>query len=90
MVFGKGGVKMKDINKTVNVTAFRFKKNRELYPKRIEIDGKTITFVDSGLTCNILRGGDMSKILMLTDGLQQFRLRYDNHGGVWTLLSISS
>lgn len=81
---------MKDINKTVNVTAFRFKKNQELYPKRIEIDGKTITFVDSGLTCHILRGGDMSKIIMLSDGLQQFRLRYDNHGGVWTLLSISS
>lgn len=78
------------INKTVNVTAFRFNKNQELYPQRIEVDGKTYSFVDTGLCCTIRRGGQLSKILTLTDGQQQFRLRSDDRGGIWTLLSMGA
>ncbi len=81
---------MKNINKTVNVTAFGFRKNQELYPQRIEVDGKTVSFVDSGISCHVQRAGHLSKILTLTDGLQQFRLRSDDRGGVWTLLSMGA
>jgi len=81
---------MNNINKTVNVTAFRFKKNQELYPQRIEVDGEEFNFVDTGLSCKIRRAGQLSTILTMTDGLQQFRLRRDDRGGIWTLLSMSA
>lgn len=80
----------KNINKTVNVTAFRFGKNQRMYPKRIALDGRTIEFVDAGICCRVQTGGSLSQILNLTDGLQQFTLRSDGRGGLWTLLSMSA
>lgn len=80
----------KNINKTVNVTAMKFGRNFMAYPTRMEFDGTTYQFVDSGLRLTVRRSGMISQILTLSDGLQQFKLRSDNHGGVWTLLSISA
>jgi len=80
----------KHINKTVNVTAFRFGKNQRMYPTRITLDGRTIEFVDSGICCKVQSGGKLSHILNLTDGLQQFTLRSDGRGGLWILLSMSA
>ena len=85
------GVDMtKTINKTVNVTAMKFGKNFSAYPTRMELDGDVYTFVDPGLSLTIRSRGVVSKILILSDGLQQFRLRSDGRGGVWTLLSIGA
>jgi hypothetical protein len=79
----------KNINKTVNVMAFRFAKNR-MYPQRIEVDGREYEFIDSGLCCKIQSGDTFRQVLSLTDGLQQFILRSDGRGGLWTLLSMSA
>lgn len=78
------------INKEVNVTAVGFKKNLSTYPRQMEWGGNTIDFVDAGLSCLIDRGGRLSQILTLSDGRAQFRLRSDNRGGMWTLLSVSA
>lgn len=80
----------KHINKTVNVTAFRFGKNQRMYPQRIEVDGQVYQFIDSGICCKVQSGGKLSQVLNITDGLQQFTLRSDDRGGVWTLLSMSA
>jgi len=78
------------INKEVTVTAVGFKKNLAAYPRAMEFEGKTYDFIDQGLSCVIRHGGRLSQILSLTDGSRQSRLRSDNHGGVWTLLTISA
>ena len=78
------------INKEVTVTAVGFKKNLAAYPRAIEFEGTTYDFVDQGLSCVVRQGSRLSQILMLSDGPRQFRLRSDNSGGIWTLLSISA
>lgn len=80
----------KNINKTVNVTAMRFGKNLVAYPTKVEFDGRTIEFVEPGLALTVRRRGMISHILTLSDGLQQFRLRSDDHSGAWTLISITA
>lgn len=78
------------INKPVHVTALGFKKNLTAYPRQIEFDGRIYDFVDAGLSCLVSKGGLASQIMTLTDGQSQFRLRSDNRGGLWTLLSMSA
>lgn len=78
------------INKEVNVTAMGFKKNLSAYPREMEYEGHTYNFVDSGLSCVVRHGERIAQILTLSDGYMQFRLRSDNRGGIWTLLSMSA
>ena len=78
------------INKEVNVTRVGFKKNLMAYPRRVEYEGNTYDFIDAGISCIIRSGEHIAQILTLTDGRSQFRLRSDNRGGAWTLLSISA
>lgn len=79
-----------NINEQVNVTAMGFKKDLAVYPRRIEYQGSTYDFIDAGLRCLIRRGGRIAEILTLTDGSANFRLRSDNRGSSWTLLSITA
>ena len=78
------------INKEVAVTRIGFRKNMRAYPQRLEYDGKTYDFVDAGISCIVRSGERMAQIFTLTDGHSQFRLRSDNRGGSWTLMSIGS
>lgn len=80
----------KNINKTVNVMAMRFGKDLVAYPSKLEFDGRVYEFHDSGLALKVRRSGVVSHVLMLSDGLQQFRLRSDAHTGAWMLMSISA
>ena len=76
------------INEEVAVTKMGFKKNLTAYPRRMEFQGTIYEFLDAGLRCLVRSGGKMAEIITLTDGNSQYRLRSDNHGGNWTLLSI--
>lgn len=76
------------INSPVDVTAMGFGRDMRAYPRRIEFEGKTYSFIDAGLRTVIRKGERIAQILTMTDGAEQFRLRSDNHGGSWTLLSI--
>jgi len=76
------------INQPVNITHFGFKKGLRLYPRQMEYEGKTYSFVDAGLSCVVRHGERITQIMTLSDGHTQFRLRSDGRGGLWTLLSI--
>jgi len=83
-------MKQTTINKQVNITAMGFKKNLMAYPSRMEFEGITYSFIDSGLSCIVRSGERMAQILTMSDGHAQFRLRSDNRGGIWTLMSMSA
>lgn len=76
------------INKEVSVTRMGFKKNLTAYPQQVEYEGLTYNFIDAGISCIIRSGERIAQIFTLTDGSSEFRLRSDNHGGAWTLLTI--
>ncbi len=76
------------INKEVSVTKVGFKKNLTAYPQQVEFDGATYNFIDAGISCIIRSGERIARIFTLSDGRSEFRLRSDNNGGAWTLLSI--
>ena len=77
------------INKEVSVTKVGFKKNLTAYPQQVEFDGATYNFIDAGISCIIRSGERIAQIFTLSDGRSEFRLRSDNNGGAWTLLTIS-
>lgn len=78
------------INKPVTITALGFKRNVVAYPRRMEFDGRCYEFVDAGLSAVIKKGSIITRILTMTDGHKQFRLRSDNTEGIWTLLDITA
>jgi hypothetical protein len=79
-----------DVNEQVQVTIMGFKKDLAAYPRRMEYQGATYDFLDAGLRCLVRHGGRIAEILTLSDGRSNFRLRSDNRGGNWTLLSITA
>lgn len=79
---------MNTINTPVDITALGFGRDMEAIPRRMEYQGRSISFIDNGLRTTVRRGAVVAHILMMTDGIQTFRLRSDNHGGSWTLLGI--
>lgn len=76
------------INEQVAITKLGFKKNLATYPRRMEFRGNIYEFIDAGLSCLVRTGEQMAHIVTLSDGQAMYRLRSDNHGGNWTLLSI--
>ena len=79
-----------EVNEQVLVTVMGFKKDLAAYPSRMEYQGATYDFLDAGLRCLVRHGERIAEILTLSDGRSHFRLRSDNHGGNWTLLSITA
>ncbi len=77
------------INSPVSVTALGFGRGMRAYPRRIEHEGITYQFTDAGIRTVVNTGGRVAQILNMSDGLRYFRLRSDNNGGSWMLLSIS-
>lgn len=78
------------INEEIAVTKMGFKKDLAAYPRRMEFRGSIYDFIDAGVHCLIRSGGRMAEIVTMSDGQSFYRLRSDNHGGNWTLLSILS
>ncbi len=79
------------INQDVTVTALYFARgdSRKSYPKRIEFQGDTVNFVESGLQCLVRKGKEVIQVFTMTDGDTQYRLRCDEGQSRWTLLSIA-
>lgn len=78
------------INKPITITALRFTRGMKAYPQRIEFEGRDYEFVDAGISTRVKKGSIITRILTMTDGEKQFRLRSDNKGGIWTLLDITA
>lgn len=79
------------INKEVSVTALYFRGNQSLksFPKRMEYNGREYTFVESGLRYLVHKGQQMTQIFDMTDGMTNYRLRFDDSQQLWTLVDIS-
>lgn len=77
------------INRPVTITAMGFGRDMRAYPRRMEYQGSTYDFIDAGLRLVVRSGERIAEILTLSDGASEFRLKSDNRGGSWTLLSIS-
>ncbi|OGL21907.1 hypothetical protein A2707_00950 [Candidatus Saccharibacteria bacterium RIFCSPHIGHO2_01_FULL_45_15] len=76
------------INTPVAITAMGFGRDMRAIPRRMEYAGRTYDFVDNGLRTVIRSGERMAQVLTMSDGQSDIRLRSDNHGGSWTLVSI--
>ena len=76
------------INKTVTITSVGFGKDLSPVPRQMEYDGHLYNFIDKGITCVVKKGNELSRILTLSDGKQDFKLRNDSRHGVWTLLAV--
>jgi len=83
-------MKKVDVNEQIVVTSMGFRKNLATYPRRIEYKGATLSFMDAGLRCLIRQGNRIAEILTLSDGQSDYKLRSDNQGLTWTLISIMS
>jgi len=75
------------INSPVDVTAMGFGRDMRTYPRRIEFEGTSYSFIDAGLRTVIRSGEKIAQIFTMTDGANDYRLRAD--GGSWTLLSMT-
>lgn len=79
------------INKEVSVTALYFRGDRSLksFPKRMEYNGREYTFMESGLRYLIHKGHQLTQIFDMTDGMTNYRLKFDNRQQLWTLIDMS-
>jgi hypothetical protein len=78
------------INKEVSVTALYFRNNGNMksFPKRMEYDGREYTFVESGLRFLVQKGQQLTQIFDMTDGDTNYRLKFNDHEQLWTLVDI--
>ncbi|MFZ2494596.1 MAG: hypothetical protein WAW60_02375 [Candidatus Saccharimonadales bacterium] len=77
----------KVINQKVAVSAVTFNRHFEEVPRRIEFEGRTLTFISSGIRYLIKQNGHLIRMWDLFDGEAEYRLR--QQGNDWTLVTIS-
>ncbi|MFZ1458544.1 MAG: hypothetical protein WAT17_01570 [Candidatus Saccharimonadales bacterium] len=77
----------KIINQTVQVSAVTFDRHFEPVPRRIEFEGRTLTFISEGIRLLIKSNGHMTRLWDMFDGEAHYRLRHDD--SAWTLMTIS-
>ena len=78
------------INKEVSVTSVYFRPGPHLkgYPKRMEYEGREYTFLESGLRYLVRKGQQLFEVFDMTDGSQEYRLKFDANDQAWTLIGI--
>lgn len=78
------------IDKQINVSAYYFGDGTSFrcFPKRIEVDGRELDFLETGLRCLVKKGKDFIQIFNMTDGRSQYRLSFEPDHEQWRLLSI--
>lgn len=78
------------INKEVSVTSVYFRPGRHLkgFPKRMEYEGREYTFIESGLRYLVNKGQQLIEIFDMTDGIQNFRLKFNTVDHIWTLVGV--
>ena len=74
------------LNESVNVTAYSFTKGRT-FPRRIQYGNTELVFDQIGLRCLVKRGQELIEIFNMTDGRDQYRLKFEPAVRSWTLLT---
>jgi hypothetical protein len=73
---------------TINSVYFNNKKDLETFPKEMEFEGETYTFLNNGWRYLVHKGQEVVRIFSVTDGKADFRLKLDPSESHWTLLDI--
>lgn len=78
------------VNKEVTISGVYFKNKAQLeaFPKQMEFDGETYTFLNDGWRYLVHKGKEVVKIFTVSDGSSHYRLKLDSSGQHWTLLEI--
>jgi hypothetical protein len=74
------------LNESINVTGYYFKKGRG-FPSRIQYGNKELSFDQGGLRCLVKKGQEFFEIFNMTDGRDQYRLKFEPDARSWTLLT---
>jgi hypothetical protein len=80
------------INKDVSIVAYYFRNGAarlRCFPKKMEWDGRTVAFTETGLRHPTKKGARMVHVFDMTDGNADYRLEFDAEQLTWTLVSIS-
>ena len=80
------------VNKEVTVTSMYFSRSRrqlQAFPKRIEFEGGEYTFVESGFHYLVKKGHRLVELFDMTDGINNYRLKFDNTDRIWTLVGMN-
>ena len=73
---------------TINSVYFNNKKDLETFPKEMEFQGETYTFLNNGWRYLVHKGQEVVRVFSVTDGKADFRLKLDPSESHWTLLDI--
>lgn len=81
-------------NQEIQITSVYFRNNPakqrfESYPKRMVMDGREYTFLESSMRYLVQKGQQLVKLFDVSDGQTQYRLRVDNDNR-WTLVGIKA
>jgi len=81
-------------NRDIEVTAVYFRGGQtrrrfESYPRRMVMDGREYTFLESGMRYLVHKGQQLVKLFDVSDGQTQYRLRVDNNNH-WTLVGMKA
>lgn len=78
------------VNKEVTISSVYFKNKEQLetFPKQMEFEGETYTFLNDGWRYLVHKGREVVKIFTVSDGAANYRLKLDASGKHWTLLEI--
>jgi hypothetical protein len=78
------------INKEVSITALYFRNSGGVksFPQRMEYNGREYTFAD-GLRFLVQKGQQLTQIFDMSDGSNNYRLKFDDREKLWTLVDIS-
>ena len=79
------------VNKEVTVTSMYFRNGRsqlQAFPRRIEFDGNEYTFVESGFHYLVKKGQRLVELFDMNDGVNDYRLKFDNSERTWTLIGM--
>lgn len=78
------------ISREVNVPEVYFKNegNLKTFPRRMEFDGRSYTFMD-GLRYLVQKGQSLVQVFDMTDGAHDYRLQFDDSQRSWTLVDMT-
>ena len=74
------------LNLDVDVTSFYFT-NGKLFPRRVAFNNKDLVFIEDGLRCLVNKGQELVEIFNMSDGRDQYRLKFEPAAQHWTLLT---
>ncbi len=77
---------MSYLNQEVSVTSFYFRNSR-VFPRQIEMEGESLSFLETGLRCLVQKGQEFIQIFNMSDGQKLYRLSFEPGNRTWKLLS---